>query len=145
MAAYWRSCHQELFPLPESEISPLLISLPYKADSKTMQRLLGHKSLLMSMGFSIDQLSESALALRSVPKFLALLPYQKAVWALFEFMGSKEKVDLEVFFSQPLPLDLAQCRLSQLASMAQKIGPLKDLRRPPLLPLTPETLDGFFS
>lgn len=91
-------------PLPESQLTPLLISEPFKIDQGPIDKVLTE---LKDYAFEVDRLDDKTLVLRGIPRELESFNYRLIVGELLNRLNrlSSEKLPerLYSFFQQDLP------------------------------------------
>ena len=85
-AIYCATMLKKSYPLPDSQVVPLLICEPFEISFPAIQK---HVSLLKQLGIEVDRLSNSSIVLRSIPDYLSAIFDQSLVAPLLNFLAQQ--------------------------------------------------------
>lgn len=136
---------QQLYPIQEEQLTPLLISEPFKVERKKIQP---HLKPLLLWGLEFDFLDQETLVLRSLPHELDFLSKRLFIGELLNFLAHRQghtDALMAEFLQNHLPLDseLPSSVLRDLTNwMAEHEW--EYLEKKLLIPLDDATLDVLF-
>lgn len=116
VGSYWIENLMATFPIPDNDLTPLLISEPFSLKEGNIDR---HLEFLKKVGLELDRLEDDIIVLRTIPHFLGSFPIKETIGPLLESFNESKKVYTEANWQEEFEnlilgeIDLSQLLLSQ--------------------------------
>lgn len=112
----------ENFDIPESKISPLLITIPFKISEKKIDCYFED---LKKIGLECDRLDDSLIVLRTLPTFFNKLPYRDIVEKFLNGLSTTtddfKKFTLK-FFNEKIMINKTSSSIFDMECLCQELG-----------------------
>jgi DNA mismatch repair protein MutL len=95
--AAWLKYASKTFPLPEAELTPLLISEPFSFSKGNVDLFF---PWLQELGFEFDRLEDDIIVLRTIPNYFNTINYKGALNSLLLFLDKKSNTDYQDLFEE---------------------------------------------
>jgi len=145
LGLFWLKNSQKQFPIPEIELTPLLISEPFSFDKGVID---SYFEWLKDLGFELDRLEDDIIVLRTIPNYFNTVNYKEAFKGLLHFLAESQNEVPNSLFEEYC---LGHCSLGseslskqQIESIMTEVGIAQILNANILMPLNDDTLTSMF-